>query len=165
LKEIETEGGIDLFRGIIAEPGNFDSLSGVYDRKITEAADSLAGFRGIKENPDSLGRIIHDVYDAAWDTLLSDHPGLFGSFSVDDIDIHNFMIEVTAPGCLIGANCDSTVNKASIWSFNRMDFFAREYALELTARRWLWWNVAISVVVIALALFLLIRPWRRKKAA
>lgn len=163
LKGIETEGGIDLFRGIIADPSGIDSLSQIYDGKIAEVSDSLAGFRGVKENPDSLGRLIHNIYDAAWDTLMSDHPGIFGSFPIGDIDIHNFTIRVSAPGCLVGTNCDTTTSKASVWTFNRMDFFARQYAMELTVRHWLWWNVGITVVVVALILFFILGASRRKK--
>jgi len=164
LDRIEVKAGLDLFRGILADPAQFDTLSAIYDEHISIVADSLAGFAGVKQNPDSLGTLIHDVYDAVWDTLLSDHPGLLGSFALDDINVHNFIVEVTAPGCLISSNSDTTVNSVSTWSFNRMDFFARNYTIEIVARQWRWLNVAGTVFVIAVILFFILRPIRRERA-
>ncbi|UCC80523.1 MAG: hypothetical protein JSW64_03945 [Candidatus Zixiibacteriota bacterium] len=163
LYSLETEAGLDLFRKILEDPAQLDTLSGMYDEHISTVADSLAGFEGIKQNPDSLNRLIHDVYDAAWDTLLSDHPGLFGSFGIDDMDVHNFRVEVVAPGCLIGSNADTTVSGVSAWSFNRMDFFARDYDIEIVSRQWRWLNVVITVLVIAVILFLILKPIRKGK--
>ena len=165
LSGIEKEAGLDLFRGILADPAGFDTLATIYDSYISIVADSLAGFAGVKQNPDSLDRLIHNVYDAAWDTLLSDHPGLFGSFAIDDIDIHNFRVEVAVPGCLTGSNSDSTLNGVSIWTFNRMDFFAREYTIDIAARQWRWLNVALTLLVIAVILFFGLRPVRRSGAS
>lgn len=163
LYSLEAEAGLDLFRKILEYPSQFDTLSGMYDDQISIIADSLAGFEGVKQNPDSLSRLIHDVYDAAWDTLLSDHPGLFGSFGIDDMDMHNFRVEVTVPGCLMNSNADTTVNGMLTWSFNRMDFFARDYDIEILSRQWRWLNVIITVLVIAVILFLILRPVRRGK--
>ena len=163
LKSIENEGGLELFRGLIADPSGLDSLSGIYDNTIAAVSDSLAGFAGVKENPDSLGRLVHNIYDAAWDTLLSDYPGLFGSFRIDDIDIHDFVIEVTLPGCGITSNSDTTVNGTLTWNFSRVDFFARVLTLEASSRLWQWWNVGITVVAVAVILFLIFRPFRKRK--
>jgi len=165
LDNLESEAGLDLLRGILKNPAGFDSLSAVYDSRITTLADSLAGFAGVKQNPDSLGNLIHNVFDAAWDTLLSDHPGLFGSFSIDDIDVHNFRVEVEMPGCLLNSNADSTFNGVALWEFNRLDFFAREYTIEIAARQWRWVNVAITIIVLALILFAVLRPIRKGKTA
>jgi hypothetical protein len=161
LDRMETEAGLDLFRGILADPDSFDSLSAIYDDRIAFFADSLSGFAGVKQNPDSLGNLIHNVFDAAWDTLLSDHPGLFGSFSIDDSDLHNFRIEVSMPGCVINTNSDTTVNEISVWEFDRMDFFAREFTIEIAARQWRWLNIAITLLLIAAVLFVVFRPIRR----
>ncbi len=163
LYSLETEAGLDLFRKILEDPAQLDTLSGMYDEKISIVADSLAGFEGVKLNPDSLNRLIHDVYDAAWDTLLSDHPGLFGSFGIDDLDVHNFRVEVVIPGCLISSNADTTVGGVATWSFNRMDFFARDYDIEIVSRQWRWLNVIITVLVIAVILFLILKPIRKGK--
>jgi hypothetical protein len=163
LDRLETTAGLDLFKGILADPAQFDTISEIYDENISIVADSLAGFAGVKQNPDSLDRIIHNVYDAAWDTLLSDYPGLFGSFALDDFDIHNFRVEVVAPGCLISSNSDTTIGGVSAWSFDRMDFFARDYSIEMVARQWRWFNVAVTVLAIAVVLFFILRPVRRKR--
>jgi|GEM_PF-3042686 len=163
LNRLETKAGLDLFKGILADPAQFDTLSEMYDDHISMVADSLAGFAGVKQNPDSLNRLIHNIYDAAWDTLLSDYPGLFGSFALDDFDVHNFRIEVAAPGCLISSNSDTTIDGVSAWSFNRMDFFARDYSIEMVTRQWRWLNVAITVLAIAAILFFILRPIRRKR--
>jgi hypothetical protein len=161
LDRMETEAGLDLFKGILTDPAAFDSISTIYDDRIAVFADSLAGFAGVKQNPDSLGNLIHNVFDAAWDTLLSDHPGLFGSFSIDDRDLHNFRVGVSMPGCVINTNSDTTVNEISVWEFGRMDFFAREFTIEIAARQWLWLNVAITLLLIAAVLFVVFRPIRR----
>ena len=163
LNLIETTAGLDLFRKILVDPAQLDTIAVIYDERISIVSDSLAGFAGVKQNPDSLDRLIHDVYDAAWDTLFSDHPGLFGSFALDDIDVHNFRVEVIAPGCLISSNADTAINGVLAWSFNRMDFFARDYTIEIVSRQWRWYNVAVSVLVIAIILFFILRPIRRNK--
>ena len=163
LKGLETEAGLDLFRAILADPARLDTISVIYDDRISIISDSLAGFEGVKQNPDSLDRLLHDVYDAAWDTLFSDHPGLFGSFALDDMDVHNFRVEVAAPGCLINSNSDTTINGISAWSFNRMDFFARDYTIEIISRQWRWFNVVITLLAIAIVLFFILRPVRRAR--
>jgi len=165
LDNLESQAGLDLFRGILKNPAGFDSLSAIYDNRIATVADSLAGFGGVKQNPDSLGNLIHNVFDAAWDTLLSDHPGLFGSFPIDDIDVHNFRIEVEMPGCLLSSNADSTFNGVYLWEFNRLDFFAREYTIEISAREWRWVNVAAAIIVLVLILFAVLVPIRGGRTA
>jgi hypothetical protein len=165
LQGIEKEAGLDLFRRILQNPAEFDTVSEIYDERISMVSDSLAGFAGVKQNPDSLSRLIHDAYDAAWDTLLSDHPGIFGSFAFDDIDLHDFTIEVAVPGCLISTNADTTINGVSAWSFNRVEFFARSFTIEVSARYWSWINIAITVVIIAIILFLILGPVRKSRAA
>ena len=154
---------IDLFRNILADPDRFDSLSTLYDENVSIIADSLAGFDGVKQSPDSLDKLIRYFYDAAWDSLLTDYPGLFGSFWIDDSDVHNFIVEVSFPGCLISSNADTTIDKTSIWSFNQFDFFAKEFSIELTARKWAWVNVAISVVVIAIIFFGVFISFKRRR--
>ncbi|UCE67127.1 MAG: hypothetical protein JSU85_03700 [Candidatus Zixiibacteriota bacterium] len=163
LNLIETKAGLDLFRKILVDPAQLDTIAVIYDDQISTVSDSLAGFEGVKQNPDSLDRLIHDVYDAAWDTLFSDHPGLFGSFALDDMDVHNFRVEVVVSGCLISSNSDTTIDGVSAWSFNRMDFFARDYTIEVVSRQWRWLNVAVTVLVIAIILFLILRPVRKDK--
>ena len=162
LDHMETIAGLDLFRAIIDNPEAYDTVSTVYEDCVSSIADSLAGFAGVKQNPDSLGRLIHDTFDAAWDTLLSDHPGLFGSFPFDDIDEHNFKVEVTAPGCILSTNADTTIEATMTWNFNRMDFFAKEYKIELSARNWHWFNIALSVIVLAIILFIILGPVRKR---
>lgn len=164
LGNIETVAGIDLFKKILENPAAYDTVSSIYDDQIYMVSDSLAGFAGVKQNPDSLNRLIHDVYDAAWDTLLSDYPGLFGSFAFDDINIHDFRIEVVAPGCIIKSNSDTTISGAQVWSFNRLDFFARHYTIEMVARNWQWFNIAITVIAIAIILFVILGPVRKSRA-
>lgn len=161
LDRLETEAGLDLFRGILKNPAELDSLSGIYDERIADFADSLAGFAGVKQNPDSLGKLIHHVFDAAWDTLLSDYPGLFGSFPIDDTDVHNFRVEVSVPGCVLSSNSDKKLDDVYIWEFGRLDFFAREFNIEIVARQWRWINIIISLLLIAIILFIALRPVRR----
>ncbi len=163
LRGIETTAGLELFKQVLAEPDMIDSVSNVFDEYIEKAADSLAGFRGVKLAPDSLEQIIHSVFDAAWDSLFTDYPGIFGSFGIEDLDAHNFIIEVKFPGCLISSNANVTSSNASVWSFDRMDFFAREFSMELKARQWAWLNVAIAVIVLALILFGIFWPFRKKR--
>lgn len=163
LNGMETTAGMDLFRKILTDPDGFDSLSKLYDESALKIADSLAGFEGVKQSPDSLDKLIRYFFDAAWDSLLTDYPGLFGSFGIDDSDVHNFIVEVSFPGCLISSNADTTIDKTSIWSFSQLDFFAKEFSIELTARKWAWVNVAISVAVIAIIFFGVYFSLKRKR--
>jgi len=160
---METTAGMDLFRNMLIDPDGFDSLSALYDESALLIADSLAGFEGVKQSPDSLDKLIRYFFDAAWDSLLTDYPGLFGSFGIDNSDGHNFIVEVSFPGCLINSNADTTIDKTSIWSFNQLDFFAKEFSIELTARKWAWVNVAISVTVIAIIFFGIFIPFKRRQ--
>jgi hypothetical protein len=160
---LETKAGLDLFRTLMVNPSEFDTLSAVYDDYISMVSDSLAGFAGVKQNPDSLDRLIHNAFDAAWDTLLSNYPGLFGSY-LADMDYHNFRVEVVAPGCIISSNADTTVNGTMIWDFSRLDFLARDYSIEITSRNWRWINIALSFIVIAVILFVVLGPVRRRRA-
>ncbi len=164
LNGIETEAGVDLLRALMANPHGIDSLSDEHDLYVHMAADSLAGFAGVKLNPDSLSALLGSVYDAAWDTLFTDYPGIFGSYGIGEPEEHGFKIEVACPGCITGGNADSTFESASIWNFDNLDFFAGEKRIELTYRIWSWVNVAVTVVVIAIILAVILWPIRRRRS-
>ena len=164
LGEIETVAGIDLLRAFMAYPRRMDSLSEEHEQYVYMVADSLAAFAGVKLDPDSLSSLLGSVYDAVWDTLLSDHPGLFGSYGIVEPEEHRFKIEIVYPGCLSSSNADSTFEKAGIWIFDNLDFFAGEKRIELTCRIWSWVNVAITVVVILIVLAVILWPIRRKRS-
>ncbi len=164
LGEIETVAGIDLLRAFLAYPHRLDSLSDEYELYIDMVADSLAAFAGVKLNPDSLSSLLGSLYDAVWDTLLSDYPGLFGSYGIVEPEEHRFKIEIVYPGCLSSSNADSTFGNASIWTFDILDFFAGEKRIELTCRVWSWVNVAIAVVVILIVMVLTLWPIRRRRS-
>jgi hypothetical protein len=162
LAGIETEAGVDLFRAILANPRQMDSLSDEHELYVHMVADSLAGFAGVKLNPDSLVSLLGSVYDAVWDTLFTNHPGIFGSYRIGEAEKHRFRIEVSCPGCIASNNADSTFESAAIWTFDHLDFFAREKTMELACRIWSWGNVAITVAVILILLVVILWPIRRK---
>lgn len=164
LNGIETEAGADLLRAFMANPHGIDSLSGEHELYVHMVADSLAGFAGVKLNPDSLSALLGTVYDAVWDTLFTDYPGIFGSYGIAEPEEHRFRIEVVCPGCITGSNADSTFESASIWTFDNLDFFAGEKRIELTYRIWSWVNVAVTVVVIAIILAVTLWPIRRRRS-
>ncbi len=155
--------GVDLLRAFLADPDQLDSLSDEHELYVDVVADSLAGFAGVKLNPDSLSSLLELPYDAAWDTLLSDYPGLLGSYGIGESE-HRFRIEIVYPGCIVKSNADSTFGRAGIWTFNRLDFFAGERRIELAYRVWSWVNVAIAVVVILIVLALTLWPIRRRRS-
>lgn len=161
LAGIETDAGVDLFRAILADPRQMDSLSDEHELYIHMVADSLAGFAGVKLDPDSLVSLLGSVYDAVWDTLITNHPGILGSYRIGEAEEHRFRIEVSCPGCIASSNADSTFESAAIWTFDHLDFFARERTMELTYRIWSWGNVAITVAVILILLVLILWPIRR----
>ncbi len=164
LGEIETVAGIDLLRAFMAYPHRLDSLSEEHEQYVHLVADSLAAFAGVKLDPDSLSSLLGSLYDAVWDTLLSDYPGLFGSYGIVEPKEHRFKIEIVYPGCLSSSNADSTFEKAGIWIFDYLDFFAGEKRIELTCRTWSWVNVGITVVVILIVLAVILWPIRRKRS-
>jgi hypothetical protein len=164
LKGIETEAGVDLLRAFMANPHWIDSLSDEHELYVHMVADSLAGFAGVKLNPDSLSALLGSVYDAVWDTLFTDYPGIFGSYGIGEPEEHRFRIEVVYPGCLTGGNADSTFESAGIWTFDNLDFFAGEKRIELTYRIWSWVNIAITVVVILIVLAFILWPIRRRRS-
>ena len=158
---IETEAGVDLFRAILADPRQTDSLSDEHDLYVHMVADSLAGFAGVKLDPDSLVSLLGSAYDAVWDSLFANHPGILGSYRIGEAEEHRFRIEVVCPGCIAGSNADSTFEKAAVWTFDHLDFFAREKSIKLTYRIWSWGNVAITVAVILILLVVILWPIRR----
>ena len=109
-------------------------------------------------------KLLSSVYDAVWDTIFTDHPGIFGSYGLEEPERHNFVIEVDYPGCLLTTNADSTVEAACLWSFDLLDFFAREKKLEITYRIWSWGNVVITAVVVLILLIFLLISIKKKRA-
>jgi hypothetical protein len=164
LGSIETETGVNLLRSFLENPEALDSLSDLYESTIETVADSLAGFAGVKLDPDSLTSLLSSAYDAVWDTIFSDRPGIFGSYGLEEPEKHNFRIEVDYPGCLITSNADSMVAAACIWSFDRLDFFAREKKLEIAYRIWSWGNVVITGVVVLILMVFALISLRKKRA-
>jgi len=164
LGTIETKAGVDLLRAFLADPRQLDSLSDEHELYIDMVADSLAGFAGVKLNADSLSTLLGSVYDAVWDTLFEDYPGIFGSYGIGEPEEHRFRIEVVCPGCVASSNADSTFESAGIWTFDNLDFFAGEKRIELAYRVWSWGNVAITVVVILIVLAGILWPIRRKSS-
>jgi hypothetical protein len=162
LRAVETEAGVDLLRAFMADPHRLDSLSNEHELYVHMVADSLAGFAGVKLNPDSIAALMGSVYDAAWDTLFTDYPGIFGSYGIGEPEEHGFRIEVVCPGCVIASDADSTFESAGIWVFNNLDFFAGEKRIELSYREWAWFNIAITAVVILVILALILWPIRRR---
>ena len=63
------------------------------------------------------------------------------------------------------SNADSTFNGVYLWEFNRLNFFAREYTIEISAREWLWVNVSISIIVLVIILFAVLIPIRKGRTA
>jgi hypothetical protein len=164
LRTIETETGVNLLRSFLENPRAEDSLANLQQSKLASVADSLAGFAGVKLDPDSLTQLLSSVYSAVWDTLLTDHPGILGSYGMEEPDRHNFEIEVKYPGCLLVSNADSMVQAACIWSFDRLDFFAREKKLEIKYRIWSWGNVIIAAAIILVLMVFLLISLRKKRA-
>lgn len=164
LGPIETEAGVDLLRSFLENPEALSSLSDLYESTIERVADSLAGFAGVKLDPDSLTSLLSSAYDAVWDTIFTDHPGVFGSYGLEEPERHNFKIEVDYPGCLITSNADSMVAAACIWSFDRLDFFAREKKLEIAYRVWSWGNVVITGAVVIILMVFVMTTVRKKRA-
>ncbi len=164
LGTMETKAGLNLLKAFMADPHQMDSLSDEHGLYVQMVADSLAGFAGVKVNPDSLNTLLGSVYDAVWDTLFTNYPGIFGSYGIGEAEEHRFRIEVVYPGCIASSNADSTFEGACIWTFDHLDFFAGEKRIELTYRIWSWGNVAITVVVILIVLAVILWPIRRRSS-
>ncbi len=164
LQTLESKVGVNMLRAFFSDPHKLDSLSGVYDSHFGIVADSLAAFAGVKLNPDSLNSLLKSVYDSIWDTLLADHPGIFGSYGLDEGAKHRFRIEVVVPGCVINTNAESRMDNGGVWIFDHLDFFAGEKRIELAYRVWSWLNVAITVIVILIVLAGILWPIRRKRS-
>lgn len=163
LKIVEKDIGVNLLNTFLENPQALDSLSDLYESKIEVAADSLAGFAGVKLAPDSLTALLGSVYGAVWDTLLIDHPGLFGSYGIGESETHEFEVEVVYPGCLVASNADTTIGAACVWTFDRLDFFAREKRLEITYRIWSWGKIVVTAVAVLLLLVAILWPIRKKR--
>jgi hypothetical protein len=163
LSDLRAKTGVDLLRKFLARPESLDSLTSEYESYFDSAGDSLAGLAGVKLSPDSAANLLENTFDAVWDTLMTDHPGIFGSYALGE-NQHSFRIEVSLPGCLGQSNADGVDNSIAYWEFDNTDIFAREKMMEVSARDWLWGNVIISLAVIIIILVLVLWPVRRRRA-
>ncbi len=161
LAGLETKVGIEILRRFIASPGSTDSLTAEMETLIAAAAVNLSGLAGAAGNSDLLNNMMKTVYDAVWDTIMSANPGIFGSYGLGEEGDHRFRIEAVFPGCTIRTNADSSLEGRSIWNFGQLDFFGREYRLEVVSRRWVWHNVAIAATGLFLILLIALGPIRR----
>ncbi len=162
LSGLREKTGVNLLKMLLENPRILDSLSERYDSYFEIAGDSLAGLAGVKLSPESASELIEEQFGAVWDTIMTDHPGIFGSYGLAEGG-HKFRIEVFLPGCVRSGNADSTFESMAVWYFDNLDFFAREKSLELTARDWVWGNVVIAAVAIILVLLFALWPLRRGK--
>lgn len=162
MSDLKKNTGVDLLKAMLENPRKLDSLSDLYESYFIIAGDSLAGLAGVKLSPDSASHLLEIEFGAVWDTLMTEHPDMFGSYGLAE-EGHKFRIEVFLPGCVKSGNADSTYRNAGVWYFDNVDFFAGEKSLELAARDWAWGNVTVVVLVLLLILLLILRPIRRKK--
>lgn len=161
LADLQKKTGSDLIALFMENPQMLDSLTEKYDAYFVAAGDSLSGLAGVKLSPDSAASLLKNSFDAVWDTVLTDHPGIFGAYGLAENE-HYFRVEVEMPGCIKSANADTVDDKRAVWNFRNADFFGQEKTMMASARDWLWGNVVISIVVILVILFLILRPLRRR---
>jgi len=164
LTDLCAKTGSNLLDAFMTDPKLLDSLADKYDSNFKIAGDRLAGLAGVKLNPDSAALLLKSAFDATWDTILTNHPGIFGSYGFGG-DEHDFRIETKLPGCIKTGNADSLNGNVAVWNFKNTDFFAREKTLEAVSRDWSWGNVIITVIVVLVALTLILWPIRRKSTA
>lgn len=162
LSDLRARAGVDLLRRFLNQPDSLDSLTSEYEAYFVSAGDSLSGLAGVKLSPDSAANLLENAFDAVWDTLMTDHPGIFGSYALGE-NRHQFRIEVKLPGCLRQNNADGVNDNVAYWEFDNTDIFAREKTMEVSARDWLWGNVIISLAVIVIVLVLILWPVRRRR--
>lgn len=164
LSDLRKKSGSELLRSFMNNPRAADSLSGLNEKNYDIAGDSLSGLAGVKLSPDSAAALLKAGFGAVWDTLLDEHPEILGSYGLTE-DKNLFAVEVQLPGCVRNGNADSTGGNSAFWKFDNYDFFGREKALEISARKWLWTNVIITVAVLAIMIILVLWPIRRKSMA
>ena len=164
ISDLGHETGVKLLKVIMDNPRILDSLSDQYDSYFEIAGDSLAGLAGVKLSSEEAGELLKDNLGAVWDTILTDHPEIFGSYGLAD-DEHRFKIEVFLPGCIKSGNADSTFENVAVWQFDNVDFFAGEKKLEVLSRDWAWVNVALGMVVVVVVFLLVLWPIRKKGIA
>jgi len=160
LNDLQNKAGVDILKAFIDNPGSLDSLSDQYDNYFPIAGDSLAGLSGVKINPETATKLLKSSYDAAWDTIMTDYPGIFGSYGFTG-NKHHFRLEVSLPGCFKGGNADSVYETSAVWNFANTDFFAGEKILEARSRSWNWINVIISIIVLLVILIAIF--WRIRR--
>ncbi|MEE9553030.1 MAG: hypothetical protein V3W18_01935, partial [candidate division Zixibacteria bacterium] len=161
ISDLRDKTGVKLLKAFFENPKLIDSLSERYDLYFEIAGDSLAGLAGVKLSSESATELLKDNIGAVWDSILSDHPEIFGSYGLSENE-HKFRIEVYLPGCVKSTNADSALENVVVWNFENSDFFAGEKILEVSARDWHWGNVIVSVVVAIIVLLLVLWPIRRK---
>jgi len=164
LSDLRSKTGVAMMEAFITDADKMDSLSELYDSQFEIAGDSLAGLAGVKLSADSAASLLKTAFDAAWDTLFTDHPEIFGSYGLAENE-HLFHIEVMLPGCIKSGNADSVDHDAAVWNFKNADFFAREKTLEAISRDWLWGNVILTLAIVLLLLAFVLWPIRKRSAA
>jgi hypothetical protein len=164
LKKAQAYCGIEMMRLVVQHPDSIERLTSSYEKILEDIADSIAALPGNGVRSDNLSSLLISTYNAAWDTVMNDNPGIFGNYGIIDSDQHRFQIEVVSPGFITCTNADSVFLKSCIWKFDRQAFFAKVMTLEVVSRRWAWGKTFLTLAVVVTILVVSLRPKKSRGA-